>query len=246
MTVLPDDSGRAAHDSQRALPASVSGPLYDRLARELGTGTVLDVGGGSGVIALALADAGCHVVLTDVVDWRSPLAQTLPFLEADAATLPVGAGTCSGVHMARVLHHVDDWRAVLTEAVRVLRDDGALCLSLGDRPVADGLRTLIDIGAERTGLVPAPVDGPEPAEADDHLSGLGWTRAGAFEFGADIPVTPREVLTGALGNPFRWAPGQDLAVVPKVVDEVLAGSPFPPDSPILRDRTVRYRVYRRG
>lgn len=244
MTVLPDDNGRAAHDSQRALPVSVSGPLYARLARHLGTGTVLDVGGGSGVVAMSLAEAGCSVVLTDVVDWR--LAGDLPFVLADAASLPVGAGTCSGVHIARVLHHVADWRAVLAEAVRVLAPDGALCVSLGDRPVVDGLRALIDKGAARTGLMPSVVDGPDPSDASAYLDGLGWAKADAFEFGADLPVTPRDVLTGALGNPFRWAAGQDLSVVPKVVAEILESSPFPPDAPILRDRTVRYSVYRRA
>jgi SAM-dependent methyltransferase len=245
-TVTPDEAGRAAHDSQRALPASVSGPLYARLAADLGTGTVLDVGGGSGVVAVELAAAGCRVVLTDVADWRSPYAAGLPFVRADAAALPFGSGTCGGVHIARVLHHVADWRAVLAEAVRVLSGGGALCLSLGDRPVADGLRTLVERGAALSGLLPAEVNGPDQAAADARLAALGWHRTSAFEFGADIAVTPREVVTGALGNPFRWAAGQDLSVVPKVVDEVLATSPFPPDLPILRDRTVRYVTYRAG
>jgi hypothetical protein len=69
-------------------------------------------------------------------------------------------------------------------------------------------------------------------------------RGAAFEFGADVAVTPREVLTGALGNPFRWAPDQDLDVVPKIVTEVLAEAGIAPDAPVLRDRTVRYRTYR--
>jgi SAM-dependent methyltransferase len=227
------------------LPAAVSVPLYARLARELGTGPVLDVGCGSGLVATELVSAGCHVVLTDIVDWRSADAAGLPFVRADAAALPFGAGTCGGVHIARVLHHVADWRAVLAEATRVLPRDGALCLSLGDRPVHDDLRGLIDVAAERSGLVPSSVNGPDPAEADACLADLGLTRTAALEFGADVLVTPREVLTGALGNPFRWAAGQDLSGVPAVVADVLAASAFPPDTPIPRDRTVRYRVYRR-
>lgn len=246
MTVLPSEFGRAAHDSQRALPAAVSAPLYARLAAELGTAAVLDVGCGSGLVGTELAQAGCHIVLTDIVDWRCRDAMGLPFVRSDADSLPFGTGTCGGVHIARVLHHVADWRAVLAETARVLHRDGALCLSLGDRPVHDGLRELIDVGAERCGLVPSTVRGPDPEDADAYLAGLGMVRTAVLEFGADVPVTPREVLTGALGNPFRWAAGQDLSGVPDVVDDVLAASPFPPDIPILRDRTVRYRVYRRG
>ncbi|HKN96302.1 MAG TPA: hypothetical protein VJX10_04220, partial [Pseudonocardiaceae bacterium] len=57
--VVPDQRGRAAHDSQRVLPAGVSGPLYARLCAELGSGAVLDVGAGSGVVSRGLAGAGC-------------------------------------------------------------------------------------------------------------------------------------------------------------------------------------------
>ncbi|HEX5401968.1 MAG TPA: class I SAM-dependent methyltransferase [Pseudonocardiaceae bacterium] len=244
--VVPDETGRAAHDSQRALPVGVSGPLYARLAGELGTGPVLDVGAGSGVVSTELARAGAELVLTDVVDWRAPIAAGLPFALADAAALPIGTGSCGGVHLARVLHHVADWRAVLAETARVLRADGTLCLSLGDRPVFDRLRTLVDRAAELTGLTEAPVAGPDQASADLCLAQLGLARGQAFEFGADVAVTPRTVLTGALGNPFRWLPGQDLAVVPKIVTEVLAEAGVDPDTPVLRDRTVRYRTYRRA
>jgi SAM-dependent methyltransferase len=245
--VVPDETGRAAHDSSRVLPTGVSGPLYARLAADLGTGWVLDVGAGSGVVSAELAAAGCRLVLTDVADWRAPRAAGLPFVRADGACLPFASSVCSGVHLARVLHHVADWRAVLAEVARVL--DGVLCLSLGDRPVSDGLRTLVDQGAdiaERWGFRSAPVNGPSPDEADSCLAELGLARSAVFEFGADVKVTPREVLTAALGNPFRWAPRQDLRNVPEVVAEVLAGTGVDPDEPVLRDRTIQYRTYRRA
>jgi SAM-dependent methyltransferase len=247
--VVPDETGRAAHDSQRALPVGVSGPLYARLADELGAGVVLDVGAGSGVVSAELARAGSRLVLTDVVDWRASVAAGLPFLLADAAALPVADGACSGVHLARVLHHVADWRAALAETVRVLRPGGTLCLSLGDRPVSDRLRALVDQGVDLavdSGLREAPVTGPDQAAADACLAELDLVRGTAFEFGADVAVTPRGVLTGSLGNPFRWAPDQDLSVVPKIVAEVLTEAGIAPDAPVLRDRTVRYRTYRRA
>ncbi len=247
--VRPDAAGRAAHDSQRVLPTGVSGPLYARLAAELGSGPVLDVGAGSGVVSVGLATAGSRLVLTDVVDWRSAEATALPFVRADAAALPVASGSLTGVHLARVLHHVADWRAALSEAVRALGRGGTLCLSLGDRPVGDSLRDLVDVveaAAVREGLRPAEVDGPNPDTADEHLASADWARTDLVEFGADVPMTPREVLTGSLGNPFRWEPGTDLTPIPRVVAEVLAAADVDPDTPVLRDRTIRYRVYRRA
>lgn len=241
MSVTPDSVGRLAHDGQRVLPADVAGSLYGRLRRELGTGVVLDIGAGSGVVGSQLGD---RVVLTDVVDWRSV---PLPFVQADAAALPFRSGSCSGVHVARVLHHVADWRAVLGEAVRVLRSDGALCLSLGDRPVVDSLRGLADRAvalAYGRGLREAPVNGPDAAGADEFVAGLGLGGVTEFECGGDVVVTPRDVLTGVSGNPFRWVPGTDLGVVPGIVAEVLAEAGVDPDSPVSRDRTVRYRIYR--
>lgn len=244
----PDAAGRAAHDSQRILPASVADPLYARLATDLGPGPVLDVGAGSGVVSAALVAAGSHVVLTDVLDWRAQVAAGLPFVLADAGALPFRSGGLGGVHVARVLHHVPDWRAALAEAVRVLRPAGTLCLSLGDRPVADELRELVAVAeaaAVERGLRPAPVDGPDQVAAASLLAELGLAEVAAVEFGADVPVTPREVLTGSLGNPFRWVPGEDLRPIPNVVAETLAAAGVDPDHQVLRDRTVRYRTYRR-
>jgi SAM-dependent methyltransferase len=240
VTVTPDTTGRIAHDSQRVLPPDVAERLYGRLRAELGA-VVLDVGAGSGVVGARLGD---RVVLTDLVDWRSV---SLPFVLADAAALPFASGSFTGVHLARVLHHVPDWRAVLRESVRVLAAGGALCLSLGDRPVVDPLRELVDRAvalAGRRGLREAPVAGPDPVSADSYLAGSGLADVTAFECGGDVVVTAREMLTGVLGNPFRWVADADLGVVPGIVADVLAAAGVDPDAPVTRDRTVRYRVYR--
>ncbi|HEY3749747.1 MAG TPA: hypothetical protein VGL80_11135, partial [Pseudonocardiaceae bacterium] len=97
-----------------------------------------------------------------------------------------------------------------------------------------------------TGLREAPITGPDQPAADACLAELGLARSKAFEFGADVAVTPREVLTGSLGNPFRWTPAQDLSAIPKIVTEALAEAGIDPDAPVLRDRTIRYRTYRRA
>lgn len=213
--------------------------MYGRLSALLGD-VVLDVGGGSGVVSARLSG---YVVLVDVADW---CAEPLPFVLGDGAALPFRSCSCSGVHLARVLHHVASWRAVLAEAVRVLRPGGALCLSLGDRPVTDELRVLadraIDLAVAR-GFVSASSPVIDPDAVADELARLGCPLVDSFAYGADVPVTPRAVVTGAVGNPFRWAAGQDLGAVPDIVAEALAD--VAPDRVVLRDRTVRYSVHRR-
>ena len=228
-----------------ALSPAAAARLYPRLAAELGSGPVLDIGTGSGVEAAALRAHGARPVLFDVADWRNgPIG---PFALADGAALPVRSGCCDGVHVARVLAHVPDWRLVLTEVVRVLAPGGALCLSLGDRPYAGPLRELTDRAAalaERAGYRQTPPAAEPPSEAatGELLSRLGCARTATIEVSDEVTATPREALRGVLGNPFRWAPGQDLT---PVAERVLAEAGLPADAPVARVRTVVYSVFRR-
>ncbi|HYX41379.1 MAG TPA: class I SAM-dependent methyltransferase [Pyrinomonadaceae bacterium] len=83
---------------------------------------VLDVGCGSGFIAHHLsALLGTKVVGLDVMERTSA---PIEYLRYDGTHFPVPDASFDAVLLCYVLHHAQDFRAVLDEVRRVLRDDG--------------------------------------------------------------------------------------------------------------------------
>lgn len=135
MGLLDDYSNQAqSYDSTRAASPSVLDPLREALAGAPGP-TLLDVGGGTGNYALALAREGWQPVVLD----RSPAmlehasAKGLTTLRGDATALPLADESYDAVMLVSMLHHVDDRPRALAEARRVLRPGGRLAVMLFTR-----------------------------------------------------------------------------------------------------------------
>ncbi|QUQ66775.1 class I SAM-dependent methyltransferase [Kutzneria sp. CA-103260] len=223
------------------VPDEAARDLYGRLRRFL-AGTVLDVGCGVGSVA---ADLSGRLILLDAVDLRGPLAAGFPFVLGDACALPFAAGSFDGVHLARVLHHVSDWRVALTEARRVVRPGGAIAVTLGGRMFASELSPLRDAvfdEGRRLGLRGAHhVHGPAGYEDVDAVLGAGEVVEVVFP----QSDTARRVVVDAANHPYAWLPGQDLSPLRAVAEQMLARSGLDPDEPVIHERVISYRVYRR-
>jgi ubiquinone/menaquinone biosynthesis C-methylase UbiE len=94
---------------------------------------VLDVGTGTGAIAVALVPAVGRVVGVDLVpellaEARKRSPPEVVFLEADAARLPFAAASFDLVCSARTLHHMLRPEAALAEMTRVLRVGGTMLI----------------------------------------------------------------------------------------------------------------------
>ncbi len=130
--------------------------LVDRLRREAGpTDTVVEVGAGTGTLALMIAEAlpsaavnandGDPVVL-DIAAGK-PGAERVELKQGLAAELDLPDGSADAVVLSLLLHHLvpGEKRRALAEARRIVRPDGRLLIADWGRPsrrVAPGFLAL--------------------------------------------------------------------------------------------------------
>jgi SAM-dependent methyltransferase len=147
------DETRGGEERGRLLAREID-PLLDR------TRPVLEVGVGTGLVALGLRDLGHRVV---GVDLSPPMASRAadrlgPVVAVgDAIRLPAGDATLDQACSVWVLHLVGDQSAVLAEVARVLRPGGRYVVAPGHLARPDDelgamlwdLDRLLDPGNER-------------------------------------------------------------------------------------------------
>ncbi|NOK58378.1 MAG: class I SAM-dependent methyltransferase [Chloroflexi bacterium AL-W] len=122
-----------AYDAQRAHPPAVSREVGAAIARVAGEhARVLELGAGTGRIALPTAAAGCTVVGIDIslemlrVAYQRGLQHDHGLtIQGDITQLPLRDNAFDAVLAVHVLHLIPDWRGALAEAMRVLRSGGA-------------------------------------------------------------------------------------------------------------------------
>ena len=200
------------YDRTRALPPELAAEQTALLAAQVRDRLCLEIGVGTGRIALPLAGAGARVVgidlsaaMLDRLRDKDP-GRTAPVLRADAGALPFATGSFGAALACHVLHLVADWVAVVDELVRVVRPGGVLLVTRG--AARDGL--LADLNARiRTGAGAAARPGSLDRldELDAYLSGRGATvaRLPALE---RSPTTPGRSVQGYLreleDQVFSW------------------------------------------
>lgn len=111
----------------------------DLLASQMrGCHRVLEVGVGTGLLALPLAERGFRL---DGVDLSEPmlhrlrdksLASRIGLTVSDATRLPFRSAAFDGAYLRHVLHLIPDWHAGLSEVVRVVRPGGRFLVSITD------------------------------------------------------------------------------------------------------------------
>ena len=174
------------YDQTRALSPEALAGVVELLASELtGRGRCLEIGVGTGRIALPLAAAGQTMAGIDVsaamlgrliakADGHAPF----PVVLADATRLPFRQDTFGAALCVHVLHLIPHWKEAVDELLRVVRPRGVLLVDVGgnEDPTLKMLEDRFGVAAgitaaERPGLPRSRI-----AELDDRLAAAGCRR----------------------------------------------------------------------
>jgi ubiquinone/menaquinone biosynthesis C-methylase UbiE len=124
MAAIDYDDWAKTYDDTRGASPSVLRSLLAALGPSAGR-SLLDIGGGTGNFAEALAEEGFGVGLCDYSPEMARRAAAklggAPVAVADAGHLPFAGGSFECAISVNVLGHVEDWRTMLAEARRVIR-----------------------------------------------------------------------------------------------------------------------------
>jgi ubiquinone/menaquinone biosynthesis C-methylase UbiE len=185
------------YDRTRGLSEEASREMTELLSSELrGRGRTLEIGVGTGLVALPLAAAGVPLVgldlsapmlakLVEKAGGRSPF----PLVVGDATRLPFADGRFGAAVVRHVLHLVPAWREVVAELVRVVAPGGLVLVSSGQVP--EPWHELTDRFMERVGR-PSFADALESWETGAILQAFRAHRAEAREL---PPITERVAQT---------------------------------------------------
>jgi SAM-dependent methyltransferase len=206
------DRAAEFYDATRDVGDEATAETIDYLAASLeGRGRVLEIGVGTGILALPLVTRGHDVVGIDVSTAmlaklrRKAGAERLRLLEADARSLPFPDGAFAAAYLRHVLHLIPGWTAATGELCRVVEPGGPIMVDAGRASSPEWREFWAAI---------APALGPE-AEPP----GLDLTRDGEEALNEGL----RAAGAQADGMTSFWYPGRDTWA--DVIEEMERRSP---------------------
>jgi SAM-dependent methyltransferase len=179
---IPFDRAAAYYDETRGLSAAGMRRTIATLARECeGRGRVLEIGVGTGQVALPLLDCGVDVVGLDLSrPMLDRLVQKLgpdrwiPLVQGDATQLPFAPAAFGLAYLRWVLHLIPAWMSAIEELVRVIRPEGAILVSqgtLGEGPRREIQRRFVEVAGIPD--APAGLDWGDWTALDEAMERLG-------------------------------------------------------------------------
>ena len=189
------------YDRTRAVADSVMAQLIPLLVAEIPQGErCLDIGIGTGRMALPLVEEGVHVAGVDI---SSEMLRRLiakrhgrwpQVAIADATRLPFGDATFGAAIASHVLHLIPAWKDAVKEVRRVVRPGGVFLVARGgsDRPA--WLESITRYFFRQAGDPPWPPGAATIDVVDEHMRGLGIDANPLPDLGLETEVSVEEVI----------------------------------------------------
>lgn len=128
------------YDRTRRISDDASRRQTELLADELDGRRTLEIGVGTGLVAIPLAAGGVPLVGLDLSEpmlrrlERKAGGRPFPLVIGDATALPFADGRFGAALVRHVLHLIIAWEAAIAELVRVVSADGTVLIATGDVP----------------------------------------------------------------------------------------------------------------
>jgi SAM-dependent methyltransferase len=249
------DRAAGYYDQTRGLTPDGNRHQTELLAAELrGRGRVLELGVGTGQVALSLAAEGISMAGLDLAD---PMLRVLvekaggtppfPLVRGDATRTPFRDAAFGAGIVRWVLHLIPEWRTALEELARVIVPGGVELVQLGSyghgprAEIQDRFNELLGIVNEPVGIMWGDVD-----TLDAAMTELGASTR-SLPVLTDVETQSLETfIEGVERNRYSWTwsvPERDLArVAPEV--RTWARERFGPlDRTPPRAYELRWRAY---
>ena len=195
------DQAADYYDRTRAVPDQAMGQLIPLVVAAIPREEpCLEVGIGTGRIALPLVDAGVEVAGVDIssemlrkliAKRRGPWPQVVV---ADATRLPFREATFGSAIASHVLHLIPAWKAAVEEIRRVVRPGGTLLVSRGGRDRPAWLDSITSYFFRQAGDPPWPPGAASIEVVDAHLLGNGIVATPLPDVGIETEITIDEVI----------------------------------------------------
>jgi SAM-dependent methyltransferase len=209
------DRAAEFYDTTRDVGNDATTDTIEHLATSLaGQGRLLEIGVGTGILALPLAARGLDVDGVDVsTEMLAKLRQKaspggrVHVVEADARRLPFREGTFGGAYLRHVFHLIPTWELAVSELCRVV-GEGVILVDAGRQSGAfaelwRSMSPALGPAAEPPGLVIAR-DGEQAL--DDAFAASGATPEGTTLFSYPETETMADILDqmGRRSPSFTW------------------------------------------
>lgn len=249
------DRAAPFYDQTRGLSDVAMAKVSALLARELGPrGRCLEIGVGTGRIALPLHDAGVEMT---GVDLSRPMMEVLvdkaggqpPFLlvQADATCVPFPDDGFGAAVASHVFHLIPEWREAITELRRVVRPGGVILSSRGGRdrgPALGDVRAHFRAEVGLDGRHPGAAHGTDDVE--EALRELGARERELPRVSTSRTTTLGALIDGLAAGHWSWTWGVPDATLHRAAEATRAWTRAehgPLDAALQIDSEVVWRAF---